>query len=251
MKNRGPRKAQPKIRVCINIYGCTKLHVVAAGVAWLIQTGRWTPANPSRAAYPVRGIDVSRHQGTIDWNALQAAGLDFVYMKATEGGDWTDPKFTRNWREAGAQGLARGAYHFYTFCRPWDEQLAHALAVLPDEHELPFVVDVEYGGNCEGYESREAIQLGLDRFISAATDSLGYPPAIYAVHRGFPDFVKGRYMDSPLWLQHVVWEPSAGDGRDWSVWQYSVRGRLPGIEGPVDLNVFNGDAEAFRSFRVR
>ncbi|MEM6326604.1 MAG: GH25 family lysozyme [Bacteroidota bacterium] len=221
-------------------------------VYWLIDTGRWTPANPSPAAYPVRGIDVSRHQGTIAWPDVAGADIDFVYMKATEGGDWTDPEFNRNWREAGAAGLARGAYHFFTFCRPWEDQIAHAMAVLPDDHELPWAVDVEYGGNCQNYESVEAIRRSLDGLMAAAVDSLGYVPLLYAVHDGYPDFVKGRYPEATLWLQNILGEPSTGvSGRDWTVWQYSVRGRLPGIEGPVDLNVFNGDDVAFEAFRLR
>ncbi|MEL6615661.1 MAG: GH25 family lysozyme, partial [Bacteroidota bacterium] len=144
-----------------------------ASAYWLIRTGRWTPANPSVAEYPVRGIDVSRHQGRIDWPEVAASGVDFVYMKATEGGDWTDPEFARNWREAGAAGLTRGVYHFFTFCRDGDEQADHALGVLPPEAELPFAVDVEYGGNCQGYESHEAILASLDRFIERVTASTG------------------------------------------------------------------------------
>lgn len=217
---------------------------------WLIDTGRWTPANPSETEYPVRGIDVSRHQGTIDWPQVAASGVDFVYMKATEGGDWTDPEFSRNWREAGANGLARGVYHFFTFCRDADEQADHALGVLPPEAELPFAVDVEYGGNCENYESRDAIQASLDRFIERVTDAIGRAPLIYAVHDSYPDFAEGRYPESPLWMQHVIWEPSPEAGRDWTLWQYSVYGEVPGIEGAVDLNVFNGDEAAFEAFQI-
>ncbi len=47
-----------------------------------------------------------------------AAGLRFAYVKATEGGDWTDPRFEKNWREARRAGLRVGAYHFFSFCRP-------------------------------------------------------------------------------------------------------------------------------------
>ena len=217
---------------------------------WLVESGRWTPANPSEAAYPVRGIDVSRHQGTVDWPRVAASGVDFVYMKATEGGDWTDPEFARNWREAGDAGLARGVYHFFTFCRDAGEQAAHALATQPPEAELPFVVDVEYGGNCEGFESLETVQASLDRFIQIVTDSTGRAPVIYAVHSSYPDFIEGRYPASPRWMQHVLWEPGAEGDRDWTFWQYSVRGNVPGIDGPVDLNVFNGDEAAFEQFLV-
>ena len=227
--------------------------LLAGGVGiayWFVQSGRWVPATPSPEAYPVRGIDVSRHQGTISWPEVAASGVDFVYMKATEGGDWTDPEFARNWAEAGRLGLARGAYHFFTFCRDADEQAAHALATLPPDGELPLAVDVEYGGNCEGYESREAIGASLDRFIEVVTDSIGRAPVIYAVHESYPDFVEDRYPASPLWLQNMLWAPNPEGDREWTFWQYSVRGRVPGIEGPVDLNVFRGGPKAFELFQA-
>ena len=227
------------------------LLAAAALAYWLVDTGRWNPANPSLQAYPVRGIDVSRYQGTIDWPTVAASGVDFAYIKATEGGDWTDPEFERNWREAGEAGIARGVYHFFTFCRDADEQLAHTLATMPRDHELPLAVDVEYGGNCEGHDGVEAIRAMLDRYMAEATGALGYVPAIYAVHDSYPDFIEGRYPEAALWLQHVLWEPRAGGDRDWTFWQYSVWGEVPGIEGPVDLNVFNGDEAAFRTFRLR
>ena len=213
------------------------LVVLASLGVWLVETGRWTPS--AAAAYPVRGIDVSRYQGTIDWTRVAADGVDFAYIKATEGGDWTDPEFAANWEGAREAGIVRGGYHFFTFCRAPEEQARHALATIPDEPgTLPLAVDVEYGGNCEGYESRDQIQRDLDRFIEIVTEARGEPPTIYAVFDAYDDFIEGRYPESPVWAQNVFFKPNLEGGREWVFWQYDIRGRVDGIEGDVDLNVF-------------
>src|SRR5262245_15828853 len=77
--------------------------LVAAAGGW------WTPW----AARYIQGVDVSWHQGAIDWRTLAADDVAFAYIKATEGGDHVDERFAFNWREAGAAGLYRGAYHFF------------------------------------------------------------------------------------------------------------------------------------------
>ena len=233
----------------LTLFALLWLVAIVSLAYWLVDTGRWTPAQPDVTRYPLLGVDVSRHQGEIDWARLAAAGVDFAYLKATEGGDWTDPQFARNWRGAEAAGIPRGAYHFFTFCRAPEEQAAHVLRTVPQERSaLPLAVDVEYGGNCSDYGSEAAVRQRLDRFLQILTDSLGYAPVLYAVFESYPDFVEDRYPESPVWIQNLVVNPSLERGRDWTIWQWSKAGRLPGIEGPVDLNVFHGDAAAFRAF---
>jgi Glycosyl hydrolases family 25 len=68
----------------------------------------------------VIGVDVSNHQGEIDWSALAGSNVAFAYIKATEGGDFRDRRFQLNWDGAKRAGLARGAYHFFTQCRSGD-----------------------------------------------------------------------------------------------------------------------------------
>jgi lysozyme len=73
-------------------------------------------------AMPVQGIDVSNWQGDIDWNKVRAAGTQFAFIKATEGGDYLDPKFAQNWQAAKSVGIPRGAYHMVYWCRAAHEQ---------------------------------------------------------------------------------------------------------------------------------
>eukprot|EP01030_Chromulinospumella_sphaerica_P019884 gene19884-19787_t len=93
---------------------------------------RWEP-DPGR--YPVRGIDVSHHQGTIDWTAVAADDVAFAYLKASEGGDHRDRTFAANWQAARAAGLKVGAYHFFTFCRPGADQARNFLAAVPAQRD--------------------------------------------------------------------------------------------------------------------
>jgi lysozyme len=75
------------------------------------------PAVTKAHKMPVQGIDVSRWQGKIDWASVAAAGKQFAFIKATEGGDHIDPRFLENWHGAKQAGLVRGAYHFVYWCR--------------------------------------------------------------------------------------------------------------------------------------
>ena len=101
---------------------------------------------------PIHGIDVSRHQGNIDWRAVAQAGTRFAYIKATDGGDYLDPNFRSNWEQARAAGIPRGAYHFVYWCRPASEQVAWFAANVPAEADaLPPVLDLEWnnGSSCK------------------------------------------------------------------------------------------------------
>ncbi|MBV9990989.1 MAG: hypothetical protein JOZ72_06805 [Alphaproteobacteria bacterium] len=138
-----------------------------AGAALLYQQGLLQLSNPDIRRYPVRGIDVSHHQGRIGWAKLPGQHVRFVYLKASEGGDWTDPLFAPNLAAAPAKGIALGAYHYFTLCAPGRAQAANFLhAVPPDAHlTLPPAVDVEYVGNCAArpQRARRARASGLHR----------------------------------------------------------------------------------------
>ena len=123
---------------------------------------------PSADLYPIRGIDVSHHQGAVDWKKVRRAGIDFVYLKATEGGKFVDRRFSRNWQEAKSAGLIVGAYHFFSFCRDGATQAANFLAVVqqtPDS--LPMAIDLEYGGNCRKRLTQAELVKELQAFINA------------------------------------------------------------------------------------
>ena len=97
--------------------------------------------------YPVHGIDVSHYQGEIDWAAMKQQGMDFAYIKATEGSAHEDECFDKNWEQAKAAGMLRGAYHFFSFESEGKKQAEHFIKKVGDlKGSLIPVIDVEYYG---------------------------------------------------------------------------------------------------------
>lgn len=198
------------------------------------------PVSPSESC-TVKGIDVSRHQGNIDWVKVADAGIRFVWIKATEGGDYLDPKFRRNWLLSRAAGLRRGAYHFVYWCRPAKEQAAWFVANVPaDPDALPPVLDVEWNPNsrsCPNSVSREKGAADIKVILHAMQRAYGVRPMIYAPSDIYEDLLKGSFEDYPLWARSLHGPPDGQYGeRPWRVWQYSETGSVPGIVGNVDLN---------------
>ena len=221
------------------------LLVAALAVArWLVELG-W-PNRPIAARYDVHGIDVSHHQGAIDWPAVRADGVEFVYIKATEGATWDDPRFEENWRQATKAGLRRGAYHFFTFCTPGVPQAEHFLAALRTANgELPPAADVEFTGNCTRWDSIETIRAELALFLDHVESGSGRRPIVYLPESAHRRIVAGHFPDHELWVRHVFFAPSKRRYGNWLFWQFSQEGRVDGISHVVDLNVFRGSSAEF------
>lgn len=218
------------------------------GVGWALISSRTILfAQPSLERFPVRGIDVSHHQGEIDWSALAGSDLAFSFIKATEGEDHRDPRFGENWQGAGAAGLARGAYHYFTFCTPGRPQAEHFLRVLPSgDAELPPVVDIEFAGNCKDAPSYGEIRAQLSSFLEAVEAAAGRKAILYVTGKAYRRIVSGSFEGNPIWIRNTFWEPSLADDSPWTFWQYTDRGQVPGVSSTVDLNVFNGTSAEFR-----
>lgn len=209
---------------------------------------------PSHAEFPVRGIDVSRYQGVVDWAAVAAAGIDFAFIKATEGTDLRDPRFADNWAGAAAAGVRRGAYHFFTFCTRGEAQAANFVDAVPvDPTALPPAVDVEFAGNCRSWTSVAAIQAELQAFLAAVEQAYGHRPIVYYTRESRERVLDGQVEGHPTWARSLFGRPRARFGA-WTFWQYAHNGRLAGIDHLVDLNVFYGspqDLDALIEGRTR
>lgn len=223
--------------------------VVAAGVAWALENGWLKLQEPSLREFPVQGLDVSHHQGVIDWRAVARDGrFRFVWIKATEGGDFVDPRFAANWRGARRAGFVVGAYHFFTLCRPGIEQAANLLAALPEVRDptLPVAVDLELGGNCAARPEPSDVRRELDAFLESVEVHTGRPSVLYTTYEFHEAYLAGAWPRSrPLWLRSVFTRPGSLDDVTWTFWQYLPRGRVDGIDGVVDQNAFAGDSAAF------
>jgi len=211
--------------------------IAATGIAiaaWLVAI-HW---RPSEASYPRQGIDVSRRQGMIDWPAVaRQRQVDFAYIKASEGADLRDPMFGVNWQGAGAAGIARGAYHFFSLCKPGDVQAANFIAAVPgDGNMLAPAVDLEFGGNCAERPEPEALYVELMVFIRAVELRYRQPVVLYLTREFDAGYGISTRIHRRLWLRSIFREPKWG-ARPWAMWQASSFHTVPGIEGRVDWNV--------------
>jgi lysozyme len=186
-------------------------------------------------AAPVAGLDVSHHQGRIDWPRVANEGkVQFVFIKATQGKSRVDPAFRRNWREARRAGLRVGAYHYFSFCSPAEDQARNFLAVLPRSRDaLPPAVDVEHLLNCAPDPDPGKVRADLRRFLEIVERATGKKPVLYATADVLSEYVLG-HLDVPLWVRSTPEDPEPVLQLKWRVWQYDDQSAVPGIEGPVD-----------------
>jgi len=195
-------------------------------------------AQKSPDDFPLRGIDISHHQGRIDWDALAAERLDFIYVKATEGTDWIDPRGTSNLIRARAEGYRTGAYHYYLLCKSGAAQAANFIDIVPiAEGALPPAIDLEHHSNC-GFDLPPAeVRAEVSVMISKLKRHYGADPVLYTTNAFYKAYLEHAFPANPVWIRDTKNEPALPDGRAWTIWQHSGNGRLHGISGPVDLNV--------------
>ncbi len=203
---------------------------------------------PGRAPddHAVHGIDLSRYQGQVDWPRVRAAGVSFAFIKATEGGDRLDPAFRDHWDGAAEAGVARGAYHFFYWCGPPEEQAEWFIRHVPrDRGALPPVLDLEYtpfSPTCTRRLPPAEVRARARAFIDTVADHYGQRPVIYTTPEFWEENGIAR-LGEEVWLRSTARHVSeAYPGHPWTFWQYSGTGIVPGIAGPVDLNAFNGSA---------
>ena len=220
--------------------------VLAAGFIALaapVAFGAW---NPWASSYP-QGVDVSAHQGPIDWRTLSAT-VRFAYIKATEGADYVDPRFAFNWSEAKRVGLAHGAYHYFTLCRTGAQQAKNFLDTVPrDAGTMPLAVDLEHMGVCRRGPTLADPAREIHAFLDIVQKRTGARPILYTSQE-FHDAHLTDFRGERFWIRSLV-TPPAFRQREWVLWQYHNMARRRGISGPVDLDAFRGDERAFQRFR--
>lgn len=193
--------------------------------------------------YDIHGIDISHHQGEINWDKLRNAMVDkspvrFVMIKATEGGDFLDENFEENFYQAREHGFMRGAYHFWSNKNGAREQAYFFLEKVPLEvGDLPPVLDVE---NKPDDVSTEDFQRDILTWLHIVEDRYHVKPIIYTYYKFKEDYLSDeRFDDYPYWIAHYYVKQVEYKGR-WKFWQHTDVGKLPGIRGFVDLDVYNG-----------
>lgn len=222
----------PGRRITIGALLAIAVIALAAATTWFVAVPSWRPALREGEAY---GIDVASHQGPIDWQAVARDDIDFAYLKATEGADFTDRLFRSNWRDARAAGLHRGAYHFFTLCSPGAAQARQFLRVAPpDAAALAPAVDLELAGNCSARPSTSEVRDQLRAFTAAVERAWGRPVVFYVGDDWDRAYPTRATAHRPLWHRRILLRP---DVEGWTIWQVHGRAKVDGIDGPVDLNV--------------
>ncbi len=209
----------------------------------------------------VPGIDVSYWDAGIDWPKVRATGQRFSIAKATEGVTYKDPTFDDNWFGAKSAGLLRGAYHFFRCnvdAKKQADYFIDYVKTVKDNGELPPVLDLETNDGMTKEKIVPAVKIWLDRVESA----FGKKPIIYSGQYFLQDYLVMAgggpppwAKDYPLWLaqypnQYVEgMKPTLPRGWfNWTIWQYSDKGKVNGINASVDMNFFNGTLEELYKF---
>ncbi|TPW30335.1 glycoside hydrolase family 25 protein [Pararhizobium mangrovi] len=213
-----------------------------------VDFGKITPAH-----YPIHGVDVSRWQGDVDWAKAHRHGVSFAFVKATEGGDRLDPRFDDYWKGARAAGIAVAPYHFYYFCTSPEQQARWFIQNVPKRSlGMPPVLDMEWNAHsptCHRRPDPATVRADVKRFSAVIASYYGVKPIIYTTVDFHETNLDGYFADLRFWLRSVADHPdNVYHGRDWTFWQYTGTGIVPGIRGKADLNVFDGDVDAWKTW---
>jgi GH25 family lysozyme M1 (1,4-beta-N-acetylmuramidase) len=214
------------------------------------RAGSAAPATVSPAVAGLPGLDVSSHQGNVDWTSVKNNGAKFAYAKATEGTSYTNPYFSQQYVGSYNVGLIRGAYHFATpdtssGAAQADYFAAHGGGWSADHHTLPGALDIEYnpyGATCYGL-TQASMRSWIHAFVNEYHAKTGRWAVIYST-LGWWTSCTGNSdatfaNNDPLWI--AKYSSSAGTLPTgygaYTIWQYASSGTFPG-----DQDTFNGTA---------
>ena len=200
-----------------------------------------------RFRYPVAGIDVSKHNGDIDFHKVAADDYQFVFIKASEGKTYKDNAFDRNYEGARDAGLMVGAYHFFRKNRSGKEQADNLLKVVKGKKlDLPLVIDLEDDwGNGAATSRSTALQRVME--MVNCLKSNGYSVMIYTNGDGYKKYYKDILVDCDLWLCSFT-SPDLLPDVPHVIQQYSHEGTVNGVKGKVDLNVYRGSKREWKHY---
>lgn len=200
----------------------------------------------------VYGIDVSQYQGKIEWDEVKAVEdsfpVTFALIRATAGKNHLDKQFERNWKSSKQNGLVRGAYHYY---RPNENSIEQAdnfiKHVRLQKGDLPPVLDIE---NLPKVQSMDSLKSGLRKWLTKVESHYKVKPIIYSGESYYKDFLRKDFKGYTFWIANYNF--FVEDIKDeWTFWQFTEKGVVPGIKGPVDLNIYNGTPKMLQYLTVK
>lgn len=199
----------------------------------------------------VNGIDVSKYQGSIDWNQVKQAGIDFAFIRvayrgASTGSLFTDPNYAANIQSAAAAGVKVGVYVYSQAVSPDEgvEEANYVLSLIRGYNvTMPVIMDYEYssggGGRLQNANLSKDTATATVNAFSAQVAASGYTPMVYANKNMLENALNTGSIPYLIWLANYTTSTSyAGDYR---AWQYSSKGSVAGISGNVDMDFWYGD----------
>jgi GH25 family lysozyme M1 (1,4-beta-N-acetylmuramidase) len=191
----------------------------------------------------VSGMDVASYDDVTDWAAAKAGGIDYAFIRVSDGTQYPDPTFADKWPAAKAAGMLRGAYQYF---RPSEDPIAQADLLLNATGplmpgDLPPVLDLEVSGGL----TQAQVTAAVKQWIDHVTAAIGRPPIVYAGLYSWPDLTGGAdFTTSPLWIAQYTSAACPnipGPWTKWLFWQHTATGSAPGVTGSnLDLDVFDG-----------
>ena len=205
--------------------------------------------------YEIHGIDISHYQGEIDWETLKNNGMiekcpvRFVMIKATEGSSKIDDNFIDNFYNAREYGFIRGAYHFYSVYSPAESQANYFIKnVKLEPGDLPPVLDVEHKPK---NQTDEEFKKSVLTWLEIVENEYGVKPIIYTYYKFKMKYLSDKIFDDyPYWIAHYYVDKVEYKG-PWKLWQHTDCGKLPGIKGYVDFNIYNGSFYDLRRLTIQ
>ena len=187
----------------------------------------------------IHGIDLSHYQGEVFWEAIgDNSKMAYVYLKATEGGDNVDNMYALNIDLAHRYGLKVGSYHFFRPKTPLAKQLSNFMAQCkPHDQDLIPMIDIETKSGLPTEEFCDSLFTFLDMVEKAYKQK----PLLYTFANFYDHYLCGKIDNyKPMIAQYTQREPLLADDRDITMWQYTGKGHINGINGHVDKSRFMG-----------
>ena len=204
--------------------------------------------------YEIHGIDISHYQGQIDWDELRngmisGCPLRFVIIKSTEGDKRIDENFYDNFQAAREYGFIRGAYHFWNNkSTPRDQAYFFLSKVHLENGDLPPVLDIEHK---PAERSVEDFQRDVLTWLHIVEDRYHVKPIIYTYYKFKQNYLSAPVFDDyPYWIAHYYVDSLEYKG-EWAFWQHTDVGKVDGIKGDVDINVFRGDYQDLMDMTIK
>lgn len=232
---------------------------LGAGLLLLVA---WSAEGEERSAPPaaeetvqgarLHGVDVSQFQGEIDWQAVRESGVVFAFARALEGETLVDSRFAANWQGMKEAGVVRGAYAFYVADDPPAAQAAaFTRLVTLEPGDLAPMVDIEHASLLRG-SPPAGLVADLHTYLELLEAHYGVKPILYTDPDFWNEHMDGSFGAYPLWVADYDADgPALPDGWDrWTLWQHTDGGSVPGIDGEVDLDLFNGSVRELTRYRL-